>query len=655
MARTRNNERKKVESLKHSNARRSIIPTAESQATAEKVEQHHPFKPAVYKRARSLPTGEKYERDQDLDPQVIWKGASLKLSKEQRESLEAGEHVELSDAQLVWRGKDNQDWSDLVVNAPPIYIQEKIHSKAIIDDLERQAKEGRNQDEEQTDLFGDFNGIDSDASTEYYKHDQNWQNRMILGDSLQIMSSLAQRENLQGKVQCVYIDPPYGIGFGSNWQVSTRSRDVKDGKLDQIARDPEQVKAFRDTWKYGIHSYLTYLRDRLTVVRDLLDDSGSVFIQIGDENVHRVRSLLDEIFGEVNFISSINFRTMSPLSATNLTNVYDHILWYAKSKSSVKFRNIYHNRDISDGREFRYISDKSGYAFDIKGAGDVYEANKDRLFKGSELKSSGYSATCFYPFDFEGKEVSVAKKSWRTHRIGMERLIKANRIIRLGNSVYYRLYHNDFGLTNLENTWTDTAGGFGETKIYVVQTPPKIVQRCILMTTDPGDLVLDPTCGSGTTATAAEHWGRRWITIDTSRVALALARTRLMTSKYPYYFLADSKEGQDIEQKVTGSINSNNHFGGDIRQGFVLRRKPRIYLKDIANNTEIDVIWDNWQKSLEEMRAKLNSSLGQSWQEWEVPRDPEDVWSPEVKKLHSDFWDARTTRQQEIEGDYILI
>lgn len=653
MARTRNNERKKVESLKHNNARRRVIPTAEAQSTAERVEQHCPVEPAVYKRARSLPRGEKYERDEDLDPQVIWNGASLRLSKDQREALEAGEQIELSDAQLVWRGKDNQDWSDLVVNTPPIYIQEKIHPKAIIDDLERQAKEARDQDEEQTDLFGDFNGIEADARTEYYKHDQNWQNRMILGDSLQIMASLAQRENLQGKVQCVYIDPPYGISFGSNWQVSTRSRDVKDGKLDQIARDPEQVKAFRDTWKDGIHSYLTYVRDRLTVIRDLLDDSGSVFVQIGDENVHRVRSLLDEIFGASNFVSSINFRSMSPLSATNLTNVYDHILWYAKSKPSMKYRNIYQSRETSYEPEFRFVSDKSGHVYDKQSTPSVYLANKERVFRRSVLMSSGFTPTCFYRFEFEGKEVSAAHKSWRTHRVGMERLIKANRLIRIGKSVYFRHYHTDFGLTEMENTWTDTAGGYSETKIYVVQTHPKIVQRCILMTTDPGDLVLDPTCGSGTTATTAEHWGRRWITIDTSRVALALARARLMTSKYPYYFLADSKSGQDTEHKVTGLINSNNHFGGDIRQGFVLRRKPRIYLKDIANNAEIDVIWDNWQKSLEEMRAKLNSSLGESWEEWELPRYSEEVWSHEVKKLHSDYWDARTARQQEIEESTI--
>lgn len=653
MSRTRIAEPKTVESIKHRNARRPIIPTAELQSTAEHIEKENPLEPAVYRRTRSLPSGEKYERDEDLDPQVIWKGTSLQLTKEQRKALAAGEQIQLADTQLVWRGKDNRDWSDLVVNAPPIYIQEKIHPKAIIADLELQTKERREQDDGVADLFGDFNGIESDTKTEFYKHDQNWQNRMILGDSLQIMSSLAQRENIQGKVQCVYFDPPYGISFGSNWQVSTRSRIVKDGKIDQIARDPEQVKAFRDTWKDGVHSYLTYLRDRLTVIKDLLNDSGSVFIQIGDENVHKVRSLLDETFGVDNFVSSINFRSKGILSAKNLTNTYDHILWYAKSKLSMKYREIYQSRDISDDQEFRFFSDRSGNVYDVRSSQEKFQVNKERVFKRQELMSAGFGPTCFYPFDFEGKTVAFGQRSWRTHRTGMERLIKANRLIRLGKSIYYRLYHNDFGLTNMENTWSDTAAGYSETKIYVVQTHPKIVQRCILMTTDPGDLVLDPTCGSGTTAMTAEHWGRRWITIDTSRVALALARSRLMTSKYPYYYLTDTEEGQNFEQKLTGLINSNNHFGEDIRQGFVLRRKPRIYLKDIANNAEIDVIWDNWQKPLEEMKLKLNDSLGKSWEEWEVPREADEVWSQEIKKLHSEYWEARIARQQEIEESTI--
>ncbi len=308
---------KKVESLTHDEAKRKNIPTAELQSAAQRMEEMDPFEPVTYPREYPLAEGETRQRDEDLDPQIIWKGATLRLDPAQLEQLTKSGKLEIGDAQLVWRGKDQQDWSDLVVQAPPLYIQEKIHPKAIIDDLKRQTKERQDEQTEAPDLFGDFNGIDVEAKTEFYQHDQNWSNRMILGDSLQVMASLAEREGLRGKVQCIYFDPPYGIKFNSNWQVSTRSRDVKDGKLDQITREPEQVKAFRDTWKDGIHSYLTYLRDRMTAMRDLLTESGSVFVQIGDENVHRVRALMDEVFGESNFCSQIPFATTST-QGTNL-------------------------------------------------------------------------------------------------------------------------------------------------------------------------------------------------------------------------------------------------------------------------------------------------------------------------------------------------
>lgn len=402
---------KQVETLTHDKATRRNIPTAELSSIAERMEEQAPFQPVTYERTSPLAKGETRERDEDLDPQIVWKGTSLRLTKQQIEALKAGKKIELGDAQLVWRGKDQQDWSDLVVQAPPLYIQEKVHPKAIIEDLKRQTKERKQEEEGMFDLFGDFNGLDPEAKTEFYQHDQHWQNRMILGDSLQVMASLAERENLRGKVQCIFMDPPYGISFGSNWQVSTRSRDVKDGKLDQVTREPEQVKAFRDTWKDGIHSYLTYLRDRLTVMRDLLQDTGSIFIQIGDENVHRLRCLMDEIFGEENFVSSINFRSMSPLGATNLTNVYDHILWYAKSKPVMKYRNIFQNRDISDEPEFKFVSDYSGHIYDANKQPEMAQKFPDRIFKRSVLMSSGFTPTCFYPFDFEGEEVSVANKS----------------------------------------------------------------------------------------------------------------------------------------------------------------------------------------------------------------------------------------------------
>jgi len=335
---------KQVETLTHDAAKRRNIPTAEHQSIAERMEELNPFEPVTYERANPLAEGETRDRDEDLDPQIVWKGTELRLTKEQLEALKAGDKIELGEAQLVWRGKDQQDWSDLVVQAPPIYVQEKIHPKHIIEDLKKQTKERRDAETDAPDmfdLFGNFNGIDPEAKTEFYQHDQHWQNRMILGDSLQVMASLAERENLRGKVQCIYFDPPYGIKFNSNWQVSTRSRDVQDGKFEQITCEPEQVRAFRDTWKDGIHSYLTYLRDRLTAMRDLLTESGAIFVQISDENVHRVRALMDEVYGEDNFVSEILVKKKGSQISGTMDAVNDFVLFYARNKNSMKFRHLF--------------------------------------------------------------------------------------------------------------------------------------------------------------------------------------------------------------------------------------------------------------------------------------------------------------------------
>ncbi len=321
---------KKVEALTHARARRANIPTAEHQSLAERQEEMEPAGPVRYARTYPLKAGTERPRDKDLDPQIVWNGARIRLSKDQVRQLQEKGEVEIGEAQLVWRGKDQQDWSDLVVNPPMIYVQEKIHPKAIIDDLVRRSKESEAKDGETLDLFADFNGIPVDARTGFYQHTQNWANRMILGDSLYVMASLAERERLRGQVQCIYFDPPYGIKFNSNWQVSTLSRDVKDGKQTDISREPEQVKAFRDTWRDGIHSYLTYLRDRFTVARDLLHESGSLFVQIGDENVHRIRSLLDEVFGESNYVNDIVFKKKSATFVTE--SVFDTISLVLQAK-----------------------------------------------------------------------------------------------------------------------------------------------------------------------------------------------------------------------------------------------------------------------------------------------------------------------------------
>ena len=606
--------KKSVEALKHDEAKRKNIPTAEFQSVLEKEQQD--------------PKKVRYPRNADLDPQ------------------------------LVWRGKDEQDWSDLVVQAPPLYIQEKVHPKALIDDLLRITKEREHESGDLTpDLFSDFNGIPKGVDkTEFYQHDQNWSNRMILGDSLQVMASLAEREGLRGKVQCIYFDPPYGIKFNSNFQWSTTSRDVKDGNAGHITREPEQVKAFRDTWRDGIHSYLTYLRDRLTVARDLLTDSGSIFVQIGDENVHRVRAVMDEVFGEDNLVSEIVVQKTYGFSADAISNVSDYLLWYAKRRDVLKARPLYRDKPYELGKgNATWLLNPD---FTYRGVSSVEKDGRAQIPEGSlpynpdNLISQGRASEP-QPFQYRGvSQDPFAKNShWKAnYPTGLSRLLHAERIHVAENSFRYRRFHTDFAALPFANIWTDTGtGNFTDDKIYVVQTGSKTVERCLLMATDPGDLVLDPTCGSGTTATVAEGWGRRWITIDTSRVALALARARIMGARYPFYLLADSREGQAKEAEISCTAPSSQPVRGNIRLGFVYERVSHITLKSIANNTEIDVIWDQWQVKLEPLGEKLNAALGKTWQEWEIPREADAKWPDATKKLHAEWWQARIARQQEID------
>jgi len=605
-----------VATIRHDEATRKNIPTAEHQSVMEKNEQS-PVRVAYDRRNR------------DLDPQ------------------------------LVWRGKDEQDWSDLVVQAPPLYIQEKVHPKVLIDDLLRRSKADAKAADTQCDLFADFNGLpDDNAKTEFYQHDAHWANRMILGDSLQVMASLAEREGLRGKVQCIYLDPPYGIKFNSNFQWSTTSRDVKDGNTDHITREPEQVKAFRDTWRDGIHSYLTYLRDRLTVARDLLTESGSIFVQIGDENVHRVRALMDEVFGDENCISLIHFQTTTGQAADILPRSGDYVLWYAKSRSIVKYRQLFREKQLNelasyssamsviDGRVRKLSADENCGFIPVEAGWKVYSAQNLRSQDSGSVESR--------KFVFHDQEFDCGPSHhWKTNPLpGMLRLANAGRIQINGNTPNYIRFVDDYPVTEFTNKWDDTAiAGFsGDKKRYVVETPTKVIQRCILMATDPGDLVLDPTCGSGTTAYVAEQWGRRWITIDTSRVALALARARIMGARYAYYLLADSREGQLKEAALTDAAPSSQPTRGDIRHGFVYERVPHITLKSIANNAEIDVIWDKFQLLLEPLREKLNKALGKNWQEWEIPREAGKQWSEEATTLHAAWWGQRIARQQEVDA-----
>ena len=614
---------KQIETLKHTEATRKNIPTAELQSLVEPDDAVP--KPVRYPRETPLAPDARRPRNPDLDPQ------------------------------LVWRGKDEQDWSDLVVQAPPLYIQEKVHPKAIIDDLHRRTRDRRGEQAgAQFSFFDDFNGLpDAEARLEFYQHEAHWSNRMILGDSLQVMASLAEREGLRGQVQCIYFDPPYGIKFNSNWQVSTRSRDVKDGKIDQISREPEQVKAFRDTWKDGINSYLTYLRDRLTVARDLLTESGSIFVQIGDENVHRVRALMDEVFGEINCCAQIIASKTTGQSADLLAGTCDYVLWYARNIGKTKFRKSLQQKtaDSDVANVYRWFAEDDGSIRAIKDIDekrDLYKRQSHRVMRFDNIVSQRPPGD--FPVEFQGKKFGPGKGYWKTGERGFQLLIRAGRLRAAKNSLNYIRFVGDFGAVERSNLWTDTGtGSFTEDKVYVVQTSSKIIQRCILMATDPGDLVLDPTCGSGTTAFVAEQWGRRWITIDTSRVALALARARLMGARYPFYTLADTPEGVAKESEASGTLPAARTTRSDIRQGFVYQRVPHITLKSIANNAEIDVIWERWQQTLEPLRGQLNAALGKRWQEWEIPREAGKDWPPAATAVHAAWWEARIARQREID------
>ena len=611
---------KNIEALRHTDDKRVNIPTAEHQSV---LEAEHIARKEV-----------RYPRNTDLDPQ------------------------------LVWRGKDYQDWSDLVVQAPPLYIQEKVHPKVLIDDLLRESKGAKGPESgAQIDLFSDFNGVAEGADrTDFYHHDQNWTNRMILGDSLQVMASLAEREGLRGKVQCIYLDPPYGIKFNSNFQWSTTSRDVKDGKADHITREPEQVKAFRDTWRDGVHSYLTYLRDRLTVARDLLTESGSIFVQIGDENVHRVRAMMDEVFGEANCIAQITIEKTSSQTQDYLSPVTDYVLWCAKSKAALKFRTPWlpKQRGQSGFSEYSRLAfadlSRRTMTAEEKANPDLVPTDarvyrQDNLTSQSLGREKGEGAASWFPVAIDGTEYRPSITSrWKTSEAGMRRLRCAGRVEPRGTSLSYVRFVDDFPAIAINNIWSDVKfSSRSEDKTYIVQTSARTVQRCILMATDPGDLVLDPTCGSGTTATVAEQWGRRWITIDSSRVALALARARIMGARYPFYLLADSRDGQLKEAEVARTAPSSQPVHGSIRHGFVYERVPHITLKSIANNAEIDVIWERWQETLEPLREKLNAALKKAWSEWEIPREADAQWPDAARKLHADWWQARVARQQEID------
>lgn len=494
------------------------------------------------------------------------------------------------DPELYWLGKykdqADADSAEMTLDIRSLYVHEDIAPEMLIKRLYQVRQEQKNP--EQGMLFSP-----EDMRTEvedqlervadYYTHSMGWKNRLIQGDSLLVMNSLLNREGMAGKVQTIYIDPPYGIKYGSNWQMKLNSRDVKDND-ESVSGEPEMIKAFRDTWELGIHSYLSYLRDRLVLAKELLTQSGSVFVQISDENVHLVRNLLDEVFGSENFVSQIVFqKTSSAGGTTELLApgaVVDYILWYAKDKAKVKFRQLYKPKIFGEDPHYNSIELEDGTRMPLGQWEKINNIEFDynskpkgsRIWTTGDLTSQSGDESSRFPITFKDKEYRINKGSWKTSEKGIQRLISLNRVMATTNSLRYVRYFDDFSYTLLTNLWEDILGiqSRKDPKVYVVQTNPKAIQRCILMTTDPGDLVLDPTCGSGTTAFVAEQWGRRWITIDTSRIALNIAKTRLTTALFPYYELFDE-------------VNKN------IRQGFKYKTVPHITLKSLANDLEPEV------------------------------------------------------------------
>lgn len=543
-----------VEAIQHAD-KRSNLPTADAQEFVT---------PEIESARQFL-----LSRDTSLDPQLVWRG---KYGDESARAID--------------------DAGTLTADAPPIYIQEKIDPRVLIENLRRTADAGETEPE--LTLFETFDGLDELDNLEFYKHDANWSNRMILGDSLQVMGSLAEREDLRGKVQMIYIDPPYGIKFGSNWQASARKRDVKDGKLEDAAREAEQIKAFRDTWELGIHSYLSYLRDRLLVARDLLTESGSCFVQIGDENVHLVRSLMDEVFGAENFVSQVTIAKTSGVQSVALATTADYVIWFAKSSGVLRYRQLYGTRAGSADSRYDQVlleDGRSRGATPEEKAGLILPPESGaRRYQLDNLTSDEYRPDTTVSFDFEGRSFHPGPRShWKTRPEGLARLGLAGRLKIGGRTLRYRRFLDDFPVRELNNVWMDISGSVqsrSDPKIYVVQTGASLVERCMLMCTDPGDLVLDPTCGSGTTAYVAEQWGRRWITIDTSRVALALARQRIMGAKYPMSLLADSDKGRQKARELFGEQPTGS-VTNDIRHGFVYERVQHVTLKSIANNPDI--------------------------------------------------------------------
>ncbi len=640
---------KGVEDYRHDAATRKNNPPAGIASHAkirEKPKQEYAYNP-------HLPPCLQFDENGDADqlPELLEKARHKPLSADEVQIL--AEALRHHGPWIEWAGK--QEAESFAVDPVALHIHERVSTKAIVKVAERENV--------QRELFADPQQEYREA-VQFYQHDVDWTNRLILGDSLTVMSSLARREDLAGKVQMIYIDPPYGIKFASNFQPTVFQRDVKEKPAD-LTREREQIKAYRDTWTLGVHSYLAYLRDRLIVAKELLTDSGSIFVQIGDENIHRVRCLMDEVFGAENFIALIPFQTTTGLQSRYLKGVYDLIIWYAREKANMKYKQLYLEKQTGANTYYDYMKLPNGSIQKTQESEEI--PDNWQIFSPQPLVSGAYSETTTFEFPHNNTLYHPGRnRCWKTTPEGMKRLSKSERIFASTKTLKFIRYANDFLVTEISNLWTDAMSLIG--KKYVAETVPKIIERCMLMVTEPGDLVLDPTCGSGTTAYVAEQWGRRWITIDTSRVAITLARQKLLTANFNYYQLKDGLEG------VSG--------------GFVNKTVPHITLKSIAQNTALDPIFAKYEPILAEkletlnlalaevtpeIRTKLRSKLATrerskgkkavtdvdrrrwqlpktTWQEWEVPFDTDPNWPLALSEALTDYREAFRAKMNEVNG-----
>lgn len=564
----------KITSIKHKDAKRAHIPSKEeagmenaNEQVKQKEQTEYPLNPVVHR---------------GQDPELFWLN---KYGNDDRESL-------------------------LKIDIRSLYRHEHISPELLINNLYK-IKGGQTSQLDMFSLFGNTIKMDElEKVADYYKYSDDWKNRLIQGDSLLVMTSLLEREGMAGKVQTIFFDPPYGIKYGGNWQIKLNNRDVKDGNDESLTGEPEQIKAFRDTWVDGVHSYLSYLRDRLIIAKELLTESGSCFIQIGDENVHLVRTLMDEIFGSENFVSFTTYKKTTGNRSVLLDGVNDYIIWYAKKIDSVKFRRLYDSKKRIEDESLKFYVDNNHN--DSYEKLTIEEAIKkgvyDKLFYPERLTSQSKGGeTSMLPIEFKGKVFKPGTSYWRTPHSGLKKLESLNRLYYLGGTLQRKVFINDFPYTRMTNLWDDILGA--DDLQYVVQSSTKAIQRCLLMTSDPGDLILDPTCGSGTTAYVAEKWGRRWITIDTSRIALNIAKTRLTTAIFPFYELYDQ-------------INK------DIRQGFIYKTVPHITLKSLANDepAEQETLFDQPKEDKKKLRVAGPFTV-ETLQNFE-PISPDDIDTP---------------------------